>query len=225
MPRRRNRFADLERQLRAAGGVAAAGSRLGNFADFKAGKRKITVTKKLTAAERTRLAYAMYPFNVSVGTTPTPADLFRGTITAYSLAEMKGYGLKNTDVGWSLFTGAQTVEENYYPALIKAFRATGLPSSDGETSAITGDKYKRTPGVSCSIPFGRTITAKDAKDGAAGTTLQLSDEEDVRKHLTTKLKEPAASGTLKALAAGVSYEPEVFRGRSKALLAGDMTGI
>lgn len=218
MPRRRNRFADLERQLRAAGGVAAPGSRLGNFADFKAGKRKIKVTQKLTATERQRVAFAAYPFNFGVPATPTAADRYQVTVTRYSLGLIKNGGVTQNDLGWDTRGTSTTIEPQYYPSLIKAFfpnSATGGALTP--TSAITGDEYRRIPGKSCSAPFGRTVTAKDAKDGTTTATLNASEEEDVRKHLTATLKGDANDSTV---ALSVSYEPEVFRGRTVAITAG-----
>lgn len=220
MPRRRNRFADLERQLRAAGGVAAAGSRLGNFADFKAGKRKIKISVVLSAADKKRYAYGAYPFNVSVPASPTAADLFQVTITKYSTNLMRDGGVKDNDLGLVLKTDtvSPTVEPQYYPALIKAFFPTSATAGTvTKTSDITGDSYKRVAGKSASAPFGRQIKAKDAKTADATATLVGSEEEDVKKYLMDLLKGDAQDT---AKASSVSYEPEVFRGRTAAITAG-----
>lgn len=220
MPRRRNRFAELEKQLRAAGGVAAAGSRLGNFADFKAGKRKITVSKKLTKEDKERFAYGLFPFNVGAAATPTKADRYQATVTRYSLAGAGDKGLSLADLGWDEADETNKIEADYYPALIIGFTPTAGAAIDPKVSDITGDKYRKVPGRSFSLPFGRTVAAVDAITGAATGTVNGSDEEDVRKHLALKLK-ATALGT--KACSSVSYQPEVFRGKRSAIQAGPST--
>ena len=218
MPRRRNRFADLERQLRAAGGSAAAGSRLGNFADFKAGKRKIKIDQVPDRALMNRTAFAAYPFNVSVPASPTAADRFMVTVTTYSKDQIKDKGVSKADLGWDEFVAGNTVEPQYYPSLIKCFTpASTTAVAAPKVSGITGDSYKKMPGKSASAPFGRTLAALDKKTAEATGALTASEEEDVRKHLTNKLTSGAPVGKK---ATSVSYEPEVFRGRTQAIEAG-----
>ncbi|MBD1921747.1 hypothetical protein H6F77_11655 [Microcoleus sp. FACHB-831] len=219
MPRRRNRFADLERMLRQSGGIAAAGSRVGNFAAFKAGTRKIKITQKPTAADKVRVTFGLLPFNSHVPETVTDADRYIGVITAGSLAMAKSGGLAKTDLGLDETKDATVLEENYYPALVRAFFAeSATVAAIEKTSDITGDKYMKVPGKSMSAPFGRTIAALDAKKGSATASLVNSEEEDVKKHVQAILKDDK-KGTLGA-ARSVSYDPEVFRGRTKVLTRG-----
>lgn len=205
MPRHRSRFSDLEKQFRQAGGVAAPGSALAKYIDFKSGKTKIDRRKgtKLTAAERKRYGVSLLPFNLDVPETVTQANRFVASITGWSNAGRKALGLTDTELGYAKQTvggvSAQT-EDAYYPALLKPSVSTGAAGKEGAISSITGNKYTYFECNAYSIPFGRTTTG-----GAA-------DNEEERRDLLTG----AAKGATKA-PRSVGYEPEVFRG-SRGLL-------
>lgn len=202
MPRRRRRFADLEKQFRASGGLAEPGSRLAGYIEFKKGTRTITVEKILTSAQRKRYGFAILPFGV------TPADTtpkrYAAAITAYSNSGRTALNLTDSKLGYQNIDTGTEQSETFYPALVRAF----VKSSDTKTnptSGVTGKKYKRTPGSTYSCPFGRTITSVgDAETGTAETAIDKVDAEDVRKSLADFLKTQTG-------VASVSFEPEVFR--------------
>lgn len=202
MPRRRRRFSDLERQFRESGGTASPGSRLAGYIEFKKGERSITVEKVLTSAQRKRYGYAILPFGI------TPADSdperYAASITAYSHAGRNSLNLSNARLGYENIDAATNQSENFYPALIRVF----VRSSDTKTnptSGVTGKKYKRLPGSTYSIPFGRTITSvTDSETGATESTIDKVDEEDVRLSLITYVK-------TQTNVSSVSSEPEVFK--------------
>ena len=202
MPRRRQRFSDLERQFRESGGVAAPGSRLAGYIAFKKGENQIEISKKLTAAERKRYGFAVIPFGVSPsGTTP---KRYAAPITVYSNTQRTALGLTNAKLGYADIDAGTEQAENFYPALLRVF----VKSSDVKTSAksaVTQKKYSRTPGATYSFPFGRTTSGvEDAQTGTADATLAEVDEEDVRKSLSAFVR-------TKTNVASVSYEPEVFK--------------
>ncbi|MBG1268246.1 hypothetical protein [Nostoc sp. WHI] len=205
MPRRRQRFADLERQFRESGGTAAPGSRLAGYIDFKKGINTIEVTKKLTAAQRKRYGFAILPFGVSPeDATPTR---YAAAITSYSNAGRTALALSDAKLGYENINASTEQSDNFYPALLRVF----VKSSDTKTNPISGitkKKYSRTPGISYSFPFGRTLTSvTDAKTGATESTIDKVDAEDVRKSLSSSLKSNSATNNVTS----ISYEPEVFR--------------
>ncbi len=202
MPRRRQRFSDLERQFRESGGVAAPGSRLAGYIDFKKGVNKITVEKKLTAAQRKRYGYAILPFGVSPEAT-TP-DRYAAAITAYSNDQRTTLGLTEAKLGYEDIDASTIQSENFYPALLRVF----VKSSDTKANPISGvtkKNYSRTPGASYSFPFGRTTSSvKDAKTGATETVIDAVDAQDVRQSIATFVR-------TRTNVTSVSYEPEVFK--------------
>lgn len=207
MPRRRQRFAALERQFRESGGQAAAGSRLAGYIDFKTGKTSIKVSRVLTGEQRKRFGYAILPFGLSVSANPDPFERYAAAITAYSNAGRRDLGLSDNECGYEKIDASTTQEDNFYPALIRCF----IPAGNTVTtpiSAITRKEYRRRAGRSISFPFGRTVTSvKDVKTGDTESTLNNVDQLDVRKGLAEKVKN--GSGTSKA--SSVSFEPEVFK--------------
>ncbi|PIG94587.1 hypothetical protein [Gloeocapsopsis sp. IPPAS B-1203] len=207
MPRRRQRFAALERQFRESGGQAAAGSRLAGYIDFKTGKTSIKVSRVLTAEQRKRFGYAILPFGLSVSATPSPSERYAAAITAYSNSGRRDLGLSDNECGYDNIGEETTQDDNFYPALIRCFIPSGT-TVETPTSAITRKEYRRRPGRSISFPFGRTVTSVvDAKTGEAESTLNNVDQLDVRKGLAQKAKN--GNGTNKALS--VSFEPEAFK--------------
>lgn len=199
MPRRRQRFSDLERQFRESGGTAAPGSRLAGYIAFKRGESQIKIEKKLTAEQRKRFGFGILPFNKPVTATPTPEDRIAAAITAYSNAGRASVGLSDTECGYANIVEATQQVPNFYPAILRVF----VPSSTtplSPISAVTKKEYNRIPGSSYGIPFGRLAAAA------------ATDTEDVRRAaLATKAK--TGGGTAKA--SSVSYEPEIFKpGRS-----------
>jgi len=202
MPRRRPRFSALERQFRESGGVAAPGSRLAGYIDFKKGINKIKVEKTLTAAQRKRFGYAIIPF----GKTPdsTTPKRYAAAITGYSQTARAGLNLTDGRLGYERIDAGTVQDDNFYPALIRVF----VKSADTKTpkvSDITKESYKRLPGSSYSFPFGRTITGTDdSTTGTSESTIDTVDAEDVRKSLSTFIRGQQN-------VTSVSYEPEVFK--------------
>ncbi|MBW4568042.1 MAG: hypothetical protein KME31_08465 [Tolypothrix carrinoi HA7290-LM1] len=211
MPRRRQRFSDLERQFRESGGVAAPGSRLAGYIDFKKGTNKIEVNKKLTAAERKRYGFAILPFGVTPEAT-TPKR-YAAAITAYSNASRSTLDLDNNKLGYENIDAGTEQAGNFYPALLRVFVKSGT-IDESKKSGVTQKNYRRIGGTTYSYPFGRTTTGvSDAETGTAETAVTNVDEEDVRKALTTYLKGLGAEKKV----GSVSYDPEVFRSKSQPL--------
>jgi hypothetical protein len=197
MPRRRQRFSDLERQFRESGGVAAPGSRLAGYIAFKKGESKIKVAKQITSD-----GYAVIPFGLSVASN-TPLRYAAG-VTFFSDKGRKALNVSDNRVGYENISATTIQSENYYPALLRVF----VKSSNTKTtpiSAVTKKEYSRTPGSNYSFPFGRTITSvKDATSGVDESDLQNVDAEDVRKSLVSFVK-------VQGNVTSISYEPEVFK--------------
>lgn len=203
MPRRRSRFADLERQFRESGGVAAPGSKLAGYIEFKAGRSQIEVKQKLTAEQRKRVGYAIIPFSLSVPTTPAADDRYAAAITNYSNGGRRLLNLSDNDCGYQNIVAATQQDEVFYPALLRCFVASST-TLETPTSAVTKKEYSRIPGRSYSIPFGRTMSdVTDAKTEAAESSLNDVDQEDVRVSLVLQAKAGGAKS--------VSFEPEVFK--------------
>lgn len=209
MPRRRQRFSNLERQFRDSGGTAEAGSRLAGYIKFKKGETRIKVNNNLTAAQRKRFAFAILPFNLEVAAVQADQKRYAAPITQYSHTGRSTAPLNTALTDAKL--GYESVDENtmqagnFYPALLRIFvkdDANGALVS--KPSAITEKSYKTHEGKSYSVPFGRTIT------GIAGAAIITVSEESVRRQLTTELKVLAQVGS-------VSYDPEVFRSDAKIL--------
>lgn len=196
MPRRRQRFSDLERQFRESGGVAAPGSRLAGYIDFKSGKTKIDITVKLTGEQRKRYGFGILPFNIAVGDPVEPTDRRAAPITNYSNGGRLSLGLNNLQLGYVDIDANTRQEDNFYPALLRVFVPTQNAAALTPISAITKKEYSRIPGQSFSIPFGRT-TAGAKTDTEEGRKAALA--ADARK----------GAGAIKA--SSVSYEPEVFK--------------
>jgi len=211
MARRRQRFADLERQFRESGGVAAPGSRLAGYIAFKKGENKIEVKKKLTATERKRYGFAIIPFGVTPsGATP---PRYAAAITAYSNAARAGLTLTNAKLGYENIDPGTTQAGNFFPALLRVFVKSG-EIDENKKSGVTQKNYRRVGGATYSFPFGRTISGvEDAATGVAETVVDTVDAEDVRKSLTKFLTDLPAEKKIGA----VSYEPEVFRTGVKSL--------
>lgn len=204
MPRRRSRFSNLEAEFRSnGGGTPAPGSRLAKYIDFKTGKTKVDRRKAaLTDAQRTRFGISLLPFNIDAPATPTQADRYKTSITAYSNTGRTELGLSDAELGY----GAQTAgsvdakgDPSYYPALLRP-AIKGTVEDKTATSAITGAKYYYKEHRLLGVPFGRRTTSAAADS-----------EEDQR----SKLAIAAKAGTTKATSVG--YDPEVWRGKKAPL--------
>lgn len=208
MPRRRRRFAALERQFRESGGTAAPGSRLAGYIDFKKGVNKIKVEKKLTGEQRKRYAFAILPFGVSPPANPTAADRYAAPITKYSNDARGSLGLTNAEMGYENVEEATKRNDNFYPAVMKVFVANGQTASP--TSGITKKEYERQLGANYSFPFGRVLSGtKDKETGTTENALADVDEEDVKAKLSTKVKAVPLQSPSKI--GSVTFLPEEFK--------------
>lgn len=211
MPRRRQRFSDLERQFRDSGGVAEANSRLAGYIDFKKGVNKIEVKNKVSATDRKRYAFAILPFGLAVPAVPLAGDRFQAPITAYSNAGRTALSLSNAQCGYDTKDAATNPGDNFYPAIIRPVIVNASPTSGDLTpiSGVTKKPYKRSfVGKSFGIPFGRTITGVD------GSTLQTVTEEQVKFALAT-----AAKSVVAANVRSISYLPEEFKSPKAELIS------
>lgn len=207
MPRNRSRFADLERQFRESGGVAAPGSRLAAYIEYKSGKTKATRRKPaLTAAQRKRFGVSLVPFNKEQGAAVDQTERYVSSITSYSLNGAKSLGLNTgTDLGYenqvvggkSAITGG-----GYYPAILRPFVPAAGVAPTTPLSGITKKEYKYQSGSSYGIPFGKRTANADTDC-----------EEDRRVALSATVRTGGTGGA----ATSVGYEPEVWRKEQDSL--------
>lgn len=203
MPRRRSRFADLERQFRESGGVAAPGSKLAGYIDFKKGINKIEVKNKVSAADRKRFAYAILPFGLRTGATPTLLERYQAPITQYSNNGRRLLQLSDNQCGYEDVGSVVRAKESFYPAIIRpvVLNAAPIDADLSPLSGVTKKKYNRPfVGKSFGIPFGRTVTGID------GATLVNVGEEEVKNALASAIK-----GLTAANVKTISYLPEEFK--------------
>lgn len=189
-----------------AGLQAAAGSPLGNFLDYKAGKRKKT-TRKTTgrpnAAQRKRVGVSLLPFNKAAGTTAT--DRYSATITVWSAGGRTALNLSDADLGYAGTAGV-TDSSDFFPAIIKPVLRLGTtPTDPTAKSGITGNNYQYWATNSYSVPFGRR-------------TATPTDTEETRR---AALSEACKAAVTPAYTIG--YEPEVWRHDSRATVS-DLAG-
>jgi len=215
MPRRKQRFSQLEKQFRDSGGTAAAGSRLEGYINFKKGVNKIEIKNKLTAADRKRYAFAVLPFGRSSGAAVTPSDRYLAPITAYSNAGRTALGLSKNQCGYEDVTAATVRGNFFYPAVIcPSVINTAATGSATPISGITKKDYKRVYTKSYGIPFGRTITGVvSLADGSAPADQSAVCEEDVKLALTTALN------ALNPRPRSISYLPEEFKSPTADLVS------
>ncbi len=209
MPRRKQRFSDLERQFRDAGGVAAPGTRLAGYIDFKNGKNKIEVKNKVPAADRKRFGYAILPFGKRARTDAAVQDRYIAPITQYSNNGRRLLQLSDAQCGYDNIDPVNQKGKNFYPAIIRPVIVNTTPTDTDATplSGVTKKNYNRPfVGKSFGIPFGRTITGID------GATLVNVSEDEVKDALTVAIKGVAAANVR-----SVSYLPEEFKSPEQEL--------
>ncbi|MGB3651226.1 MAG: hypothetical protein WBA41_08445 [Rivularia sp. (in: cyanobacteria)] len=211
MPRKTQRFRRLDALYRELKGAVPAGNtKLAGYEAFLKGEKKIKVEKKLTAAQRKRYAFAIYPFNLSLATTPEATDRYAAPITAYSNTgrTANGVNLSDNELGYFNVDSLTKQTGDFYPALLRIFvKTSATATSTKATSSITGESYDKFAGNSYSIPFGRSITSADT-----GATPQTVGEEERRKTLIADLRAVATVGS-------ISYEPELFRSSTGILFS------
>lgn len=197
MPRRKNRFSQLERELKATGYAPAPDTRAFQYLQFKKGINTIDMKNVPTSAERVRKGVALLPFNMTVPATPTPANRYICPITVLSNTGRTTFNLSDADLGYEALASANRRVDNFYPAVLRAFnKSANAPTSP--TSGILKKEYKRYGGRSYSIPFGRSGTLL-----GGGFTVQNATEEESRNELVEQIKVVNPRAT-------VSYEPELF---------------
>ncbi len=203
MPRYKSRFSDLEKQLRNNGNVATPGTVLGNYADFKAGKRKAERRKTISAAEkaakRNRLGLSLAPFILDF--VAGQDNRFIASITQWSnTVRNPGLGLGDNELGYDrqVVGGVSAKnDEAFYPALVKPSIPVAGAAPLTPKSGITGVEYNYVPSNSYGIPFGRIDAG--------------SSEQERRMLLTIAIK--GANDSTRS----VGYDPEVFRGGKESL--------
>lgn len=205
MPRRRQRFSQLERELRASGYAPPAGSRAAAYLDFKKGVNKIDVKNAATSAERARKGVALLPFGMLPPDAVTAAHRYVASITALSNTGRLGFGLSNNDLGYEALAAGNKNPGNFYPPLLKVFNRTSM-NTTSPTSGILKKEYNRYPGRNYSIPFGRSATV-----GGGGFTIKTIGEEDAKSALIDQIVTAERPLVL------VSYEPELFTSPKKDL--------
>jgi hypothetical protein len=203
MPRRRQRFSNLDEQLRNNGNVATPGTVLGNYAAFKAGTRKAERRKVISAAEkaqkRNRLGISLAPFNLDF--VASQNNRYVASITQWSNSIRPTLTLGDAELGYApqIVGGVSAkTDEAFYPALVKPSIPVAGAAPLTPKSGITGLEYNYVPSNSYGIPFGRIDAG--------------SSEQERRMLLTDAIRGGAPTTR------SVGYDPEVFRG-GKTILA------
>lgn len=211
MPRRRQRFGDLERQFKESGGTAAPGSKLAGYIDFKKGINKIEIKNKVSAADRKRYAFAILPFGLAVPTNPVITDRYQAPITVHSNTGRVALGLSNAQCGYENMDAGVQRGRNFYPAIIRPVVVNANPANGTltPTSGVTKKEYRRSfIGKSYGIPFGRTVT------GVAGAAITTVSEEQVKNALADAVK-----GVATANVRSITYLPEEFKSPEQELVS------
>lgn len=197
MPRRRQRFKQLERELKAAGYAPVAGTRAAAYLDFKKGVNKIDMENPPTSAERRRSGVAILPFGIKPPDNITALNRYVAPITALSNTGRTALALSNNDLGYEALAAGNKKPGNFYPALLKVFNKSAAEPTT-PTSGILKKEYTRYAGRNYSIPFGRSTTL-----GGTGYGVGVIGEEDSRDLLAQQVKDANSR-------ASVSYDPELF---------------
>ena len=213
MPRKRQRYKNLLRELKASGANPDPNSRSGNFLKFLTGQNKITQTNKIPVEARQLYAVGLIPFALSA-TADTPEERYLGTISAYSLKGLADRAnLTEAKLGINEVVGGEQISQGYFPALIRAkFASNSAGVVENKVSGITKEEYRYDYGRTFSFPFGRTTNAVDAEDGSAETSVADVDELDVYRFALNDL---GAAANENDRPSSVSYEPEVFKTDAK----------
>lgn len=167
MPRRRDRFANLKRQLKASGGSPTAGTDADKYFKFISGATKYRVLNAQKEGKKQRALVTLLPFNKSTG------DVRYGAfITRYAFKNQGAAGLDKAEAGQDKIPADAknfNYDAAYNPAII-TWRSTKVDDpitgvSDKE-SQITGKKYNYLGGRSGTSPFGKKVAA-DLEDDRA----------------------------------------------------------
>ena len=218
MPRRRRgRFSRLNEKLRGVGGVPTGTGETSEYFQYLTGQKEITIPNAIDGAARDLIDIALIPFAVTP-TGVTAANRYKHGITAYSYNGLRTRtgNLALADFGvYTIETGEQ-VNNNYYPALLRAsYSRSGATANPDKRSQITNKRYSYTPKRNFSFPVGRTLSVYDAETGAAETAIAEVDELDVVKTLVGWLKAgkkdtDTATIAENQKAMSVSYDPEKY---------------
>lgn len=210
MPRRRERFKQLERELKATGYAPDPGTCAAAYLDFKKGVNKINMENPPSSAERVRKGVALLPFGIKPPDAPTALNRYVAPITALSNTGRTNLQLSNNDLGYEALAAGNKKPDNYYPPVLRVFNKTAADPTT-PVSGILKKEYTRYVGRSYFIPFGRSTTL-----GGAGFGVAVIGEEDSRDILVQRI-------TGANVRASVSYDPEIFTSRRADLesLIGD----
>jgi hypothetical protein len=204
MAKKRPRFHRLRQALKLAGGTVDPSSALHGYQQFTNGKTHITVTNPVSSANRKRNTIALLPFGFTNPTTPVAADHYESYVTVYSNAGRNTLTIAMSQLGWTAIAVGNQQNPDYYPSKLIVFVPSGPRAAAANPSGVTGLAYKRTPGASYSLPFGRGGTAS-------------SDEEETRRYALSTLAKAGDGETHKATS--VTFQPEYFAPASTDLTA------
>lgn len=189
MPRKRQRFARLSRDLKASAGSPTPGSLADKYFKFISGATSYKVPGAQKGGARQRALVSLLPFNKNT------VDIRYGAfITRYAYKNQGTAGISSADAGQATFgtPGPKMIYSSDYNPAIITWRSTAVenPLSEeiGKTSQITGKKYDYKGGRAGTSPFGR----KDATD----------DEDSRAKDLQKSVRDKGVT------ALGATYQPE-----------------
>ena len=199
MPRRRSRFARLERDLRNQAFNPTKGTNAAEFFNFLKGINKIKQTKPATGAEKAPKKVAIYPFNKSVSDVVDPKQAFLTFFSTMSDAVVETQFNLKGKLGHIKFDPKVSQRHpNFYPALLRIFLKNPNQAAPATpTSGILKKQYNRYLGRSYAYPFGRDATL------IAGVPFSSISEQDSLDALKDVV-------TAKTKLATMSYEPEEF---------------
>ncbi len=215
--RRRGRFSKLNEKLRGVGGVPSGTGETSEYFKYLTGQKKLTIPNAIDGVAREIYDVAVIPFAISPSGT-TAANRFKTGMTAYSYNGLIGRtgNLDLIDFGIYRIESGEQVNDNYYPALLRAsYTKSGATTNSNKVSGITGKSYSYTPRRTFSFPVGRTVSVYDAETGTAETVIGEVDELDVVKTLVSWLKAgkkdtDTATISEDQKAVSIAYEPEKY---------------
>lgn len=206
MARDKQRFSDLQRQLKQGNYSQTSGSAF-EYLQYLRGINKIVVARRPGIKYLERFNVGVIPFDITMAaaagdqhcecTMTVMAENIRAHFNAN--APLTLFGIQSDLALCSQLQG-------FYPALARVtLRPLSQTTKDAVVSGITRRAYKRWKSRTGSIPFGRTTGGLKTAAGAASTDLNLSVQEQVEDSITESLK---GKNTSTWQVIGISFVPE-----------------
>lgn len=206
MPRDKQRFSDLQRQLKQGNYSQTSGDAF-EYLQYLKGINKLKVERKPDSKYLQRFNVGVIPFDVAF----VAADAEKHWQAAMTILADNIRIEFNTVAPIALFgieidlSKCEQVN-GFYPALARiTVKPLSQTTKDEKTSGITKRKYKSFKTRTGSIPFGRSLVGVKQPDGSAETDLGDVESEQVEKSILAALK---GTNTTTYQCTGISFVPE-----------------